>query len=219
MSAARLAELLVTEGELSFPRRSLPDYGRTGNSPKGRQPCSRDGLDDVRMAGMRGEFITFYDREHQLLIRFLMNAGASLPAAQDAMQEAFVDGWALVQSGEWDGLRNPAGWIRVVGLRKYYRLRGQAGREVFIPDFAEAPPPGPCPADLAAEALAVLAALYGLPPDERVALAFQIDGFSCRETAKHLGITEQQARDLRKKARRNYLASNLDAISARRRTL
>ena len=170
------------------------------------------------MARVRDEFISFYDREHQQLVRFLMNAGASLHTAQDAMQETFLDGWSLVQSGGWDGVKNPPGWIRVVGLRKYYRMGSPAGREVCVPDFADAPPPGPCPVDLAAEARAILAVLHSLAPDERVALAFQIDGFSCRETAEYLGISEQQAADLRKKARRNYLVSNPHAIPARRRT-
>jgi DNA-directed RNA polymerase specialized sigma24 family protein len=129
------------------------------------------------MTEMRGEFISFYDQEHLLLVRFLVNVGASLPAAEDAMQEAFADAWELIQSGSWEHIKNPAGWIRVVGLRKYYRQCGRTGRELPVPDFTEAPAAAPCPADLAEETLAVLAALHRLPADQRVALAFQIDGF------------------------------------------
>jgi DNA-directed RNA polymerase specialized sigma24 family protein len=203
-------------GPPGLPAQRPPDYCLPGDRPE-EQSGARGSPGHGRMAEMRGEFISFYDQEHLLLVRFLMNAGASLPAAEDAMQEAFADAWALVQSGNWERVENPAGWIRVVGLRKYYRQRDRAGRELPVPDFAVAPSPAPCPADLAGEARSVLAALHSLPADERVALAFQIDGFSCRETADHLRITEQKTRDLRKKARRN-LASQRDDTLARRRT-
>jgi DNA-directed RNA polymerase specialized sigma24 family protein len=203
-------------GPLGLPGQRLPDYCLPGDRPQ-EQLGALDNPGHARMTEMRGEFISFYDREHPLLVRFLVNAGASLPAAEDAMQEAFADAWALVRSGSWELVNNPAGWIRVVGLRKYYRQRGRAGRELPVADFAVAPAPAPCPADLAGETLAVLMALHSLPADERVALAFQIDGISCRETADHLRITEQKTRDLRKKARRN-LASHLDETPARRRT-
>jgi len=75
----------------------------------------------------------------------------------------------------------------------------EMGRRGMIIDV---PAPGPCPADLPGEARCVLTMLRSLPADQRVAVAFQIDGFSCRETADRLGIAEQKARDLRKKARR-----------------
>jgi DNA-directed RNA polymerase specialized sigma24 family protein len=168
------------------------------------------------MAVMREEFVKFCDREHESLVRFLMNVGASLQDAQDAAQEAFIDGWRLAESGVWTEVRNPAGWIRKVGQRKYYRHRGRAGREVPVPDFADAPPPCPWPADLADEARAVLDGLRRLPPREQTALALQIDGFSCRETADYLGITEQQAADLRKKARKAFTGEP-DEIQIRRR--
>jgi RNA polymerase sigma factor (sigma-70 family) len=45
------------------------------------------------------------------------------------------------------------------------------------------------------------ARLRSLPSRERTVLALRIDGFSTRETADHLGITEQQVRRLLTKAR------------------
>jgi hypothetical protein len=36
-------------------------------------------------------FIEFYDREYHLVVRFIMNCGAGLTAAEDAAQDAF---WA-----------------------------------------------------------------------------------------------------------------------------
>lgn len=166
---------------------------------------------------MREEFLEFCDREQKLLIRFLMNIGASLEDAQDVTQEALIDGWRLAESGGWAAVKNPAGWIRRVGQRKYYRHSTRAGREVPVPDFADAPPPALWPADLADEARAVLEGLRRLPPRERTALALQIDGFSSRETADYLGITEQEARDLRKKARKAF-AHEPDTIQEGRLT-
>lgn len=206
----------MAEREPSPPGQRPPDYCLPEDRPE-EQFGARDSPGHARIAEMHGEFVSFYDREHPLLVRFLINAGASLPTAEDAMQEAFTDAFELVRSGSWERVKNPAGWIRVVGLRKYYRQRGRAGRELPVPDFTVAPAPDPCPADLAGEAWAVLAALHSLPADERLALAFQIDGFSCRETADYLRITEQKTRDLRKKARRN-LVSQLNETPARRRT-
>ena len=166
------------------------------------------------MTRMRGQFIELYDREHRGLVRFLMNSGADLQLAEDAMQEAFAAAWAKVRSGDWDDIDNPPAWIRAVGLRAYWRRR--RGLDLVVPDLSEAPSPAPSPIDLADEAQLVLTELHALPPRERIAMAFEIDGFSCKETGDHLGITEQQVRDLRKKARK-ALAPRLDKKQKRRR--
>ncbi|NJP88942.1 sigma-70 family RNA polymerase sigma factor [Nonomuraea sp. FMUSA5-5] len=47
----------------------------------------------------------------------------------------------------------------------------------------------------------VRAALRALPPDQRLAMAYRMDEFSYAVIAEQLGMTEQQARDLVKKAR------------------
>lgn len=167
------------------------------------------------MAAMREEFIAFCDQQYKPLLQFLMNAGASFPQAQDAAQDSFGDGWELVRSGAWAQVRNPPGWIRTVGLRRYYRYRDRASREVPVLDLADAPQPGPCPAELAEQTLTVMNLLHSLPVRERVALAFQIDGFSCRETAAYLGLTEQDVQNLRKKARKTI--DKLDQINPARR--
>jgi DNA-directed RNA polymerase specialized sigma24 family protein len=165
------------------------------------------------MTRMRAEFIDFYDKQHHALVAFLMNSGASFHTAEDAMQETFAAAWKLVRSGEWSKVTNPPGWIRGVGLRKYY---GQIAPGVTPLDFANAPDPGERPTDVTDETLIVMEALHSLPSDQRVAIAFMMDGFTCPETASHLGITDQQVRDLRKRARK-FLAGKLDETQARRR--
>jgi RNA polymerase sigma factor (sigma-70 family) len=178
-----------------------------------REQADLHGPIDARMVKMSAEFVKLYDEQYRMVIGFLMNSGASFHTAEEATQDAFAEAWGRVVDGRWTGITNPPGWIRIVGLRKYY---GQLRPEMAVPDFAEAPDPGECPADLADEALLVLEALHGLPPRQRVSMAFEFDGFSCRETADYLGVTEQQVRDLRKKARK-VLAARIDENQARRR--
>jgi RNA polymerase sigma factor (sigma-70 family) len=189
------------------PGRKVRTYSFTGSSVSqpGLNACDQASLGDlveVNTARVRREFINLYDQEHQRLVVFLMSTGASFPAAEDAMQEAFADAWALVQSGEWETITNPPGWIRVVGLRKFYRQQGRSRTSLTLPDAVEAPTRAEPLAELAAGTNVVLQALASLLPDQRAAIAFMMDGFSCQETADYLGITNQQVRDLRKKARR-----------------
>jgi RNA polymerase sigma factor (sigma-70 family) len=174
------------------------------------------GVIGARMAKMGAEFVKLYDEEYNRVIRFLMYVGASLHEAEDATQEAFAAAWNQVRDGRWNDIANPPGWIRSVGIRKYYRDRRAEMTEMTVPNLDEAPDPGERPTDLADDALLVLEALHGLPPRQRVTMAFEFDGFTCRETADYLGITDQQVRDLRKKARK-VLAAKIDEHKARRR--
>ncbi|MGI8448060.1 MAG: RNA polymerase sigma factor [Streptosporangiaceae bacterium] len=112
-----------------------------------------------------GAFTEFYDREHAGVVVFAMKCGASLQAAEDAMQEAFTEMWILVQAEKWAVIQNPAAWIRGVALRKYRRPRGRrrAGATIPVEDFHDKAAPGEDPSDLSAGTLMVLQALRSLP--------------------------------------------------------
>jgi hypothetical protein len=47
----------------------------------------------VSMDAMRQDFLDFFDAEYHLVVRFMMRNGASLGAAEDSAQEAFVRSW------------------------------------------------------------------------------------------------------------------------------
>jgi DNA-directed RNA polymerase specialized sigma24 family protein len=163
-------------------------------------------------------FIEFYDREYHLVVRFVMNCGASLAAAEDAAQEAFLDAWRLMSvPGKWAIIDDPRGWIRVVALRKYWRPPGcrkepQAILQPVTPDTGDA---GVSQVDLSVGALVVIDALRGLEPELRAVMAFDLDGFTAAESGGYLGLTDQQVRDRRKKARK-ILAGQLGIIESER---
>lgn len=164
------------------------------------------------MVDARSSFISFCDSEYPSVVRFVMRCGASLPQAQDATQDAFLDGWQLLVKNPagWADIRKPQAWIRTLALRKYLRPPGQRRQPVSLPaaEIPEAPQPEFGHADLTAGTLLVLDMLRSLGLRERAVMAYHLDGFSAAEIGRQLGITDQQARDALKKARK-ILATNL----------
>lgn len=160
---------------------------------------------DVRTALIREDFLAFYDREYHRVVRFVMRCGASLQAAEDAVQDAFVDAWALTSRPDaWQAIVDPRGWIRRVALRKYQRPPGKHRRLVATPvsDLPEMPQHGDHHTDLTDDTLLVIAVLRRLDPEMQAAMAFHLDGFTGPQIASQLGITDQKARDLLKAARK-----------------
>ena len=98
-----------------------------------------------KTAGTQAPFIEFYDREYHLLVRFMMNCGASLTAAEDAAQEAFLDAWKLMSvPGKWAVIDDPRGWILAAALRKYWRPPGvrKAPQTILQPVMPDTGIPG-----------------------------------------------------------------------------
>ncbi|MER8186960.1 sigma-70 family RNA polymerase sigma factor [Kitasatospora sp. NPDC094015] len=172
----------------------------------------------ARMARVRGQFLDFFEREHLLVIRFLRYLGASLPDAEDAASEAFVAAWERLRDGEFptqDSQRRS--WVRTVARRAWSRPPAMARHQVAVAAGVELPElcePGPGHAELTDQTMAVLAALGALEENTRVVMAFHLDGFSSVETARAIGVSDQKARDLLKKARavlRHELSAQRDA--------
>ncbi|GCE01595.1 RNA polymerase sigma factor [Embleya hyalina] len=152
----------------------------------------------------RDVFVEFLVAEQPFVVRFLMRLGATSSDAEDAAQEAFIRAWQMLNRGLWFKVREPRGWIRHVALRSWQRPNGCRRRDREIPT-AEVPEPHARPSDGSELTLATLAtrsALASLPGNEGIALALKMDGFTSAESAQILGVTDQQARDLLKKARR-----------------
>jgi DNA-directed RNA polymerase specialized sigma24 family protein len=136
-----------------------------------------------------------------------MRLGASLPDAEDAVQEAFADAWSSMAGHpeKWVKVSKPRNWIRTIELNKY---RGKRGRRqpIFVPvpelpDKVEYASSGQD--DLTAETLDVIKALSHLSAPLRETLALHMEGFSAPEITVVLGFSsDQQTRDLIKKARK-----------------
>lgn len=166
-------------------------------------------------AAERENFVHFLDGEYALVIRFVMRCGAGLQEAQDATQEAFLAAWIELGRGRWAEIANLRGWIRRVALYQCRRLQGRSkkGQALPVSDLADMPQPGPDHADLTEGIIFVNEALSVLDPELRAVMAFDMDGFTASESGRLLGLTDQQIRDRRKKARR-ILAKHLAGVNA-----
>jgi RNA polymerase sigma factor (sigma-70 family) len=161
--------------------------------------------DPASLVTMRTAWIRFYGAEYHAVVRCVMRTGASLDDACDAASQAFLESWALMTSKpeRWVQIGNQRAWIRVVALRKHQRPAGTRSRppldaNAAIPDL---PGPGLEPGELTAQTQVVLAALRSLDPRARAVMALHLDDFRAADIARALDLTEQQARDLIKKAR------------------
>ncbi len=157
------------------------------------------------LADMRAAWIDFYDTHYHRVVRFVMQNGAGLDDARDAVQEAFVESWTLLSSdpAKWEAITNKMAWIRMVALRRYRRPPGsrkrpRLARDAKIPDL---PSLRPDPGELTVQTQMVLQALRNLDEEARAVMAFDLDDFPTADIAAALEITEQRVRDVKKKAR------------------
>ncbi|WP_171064512.1 RNA polymerase sigma factor [Actinomadura soli] len=156
---------------------------------------------ETRMASMRNDFLDFFDAEYHLVVRLVMRDGADLADAQDAAQQAFLQGWRRVEDGRWEEVTHPGAWIREVALN-HHRAQHRAPPRVSLDPDLDVPESGPGHAELTGQARDVVALLQRLDHDCRAVIAFDLDGIPPRAIAAALGISEQKVRDLRKKARK-----------------
>ncbi|WP_176993663.1 RNA polymerase sigma factor [Nonomuraea jiangxiensis] len=168
---------------------------------------------------VREAFVSFTENEYPRLKVFLMRYGASHEDSDDAAQEAFLEAWRLLTNrpSQWISIREPGAWIRTVATRALTRPRGQNRRQIPTIPFGSDPTDHDQMGHDWAEQVAlesdVRAALHALPPDQRLAMAYRMDDFKYAIIAEQMGLTEQQARDLIKKARatmKKILGSHLN---------
>ena len=166
---------------------------------------------------MGSDFRDFYVGEYWHVVRFLMRCGAPLNAAEDAAQDAFLAAWMRVERGSWAGVANQGAWIRRVALNKFRRPPcPRQAPVVSVPDFPEEAQLRDRRSDLTPETSLVLDELRRLPFELRAVMAFDLDRYPASVAAAHLGVTDQKARDLLKKARK-ILALQLAGMTTPKR--
>lgn len=164
-------------------------------------------------AAMREELLDLCEREYAQLVRFVMRAGADLDQAEDAVQDAFLVACQhQARTEAWERIGNHSAWLRTVALHSYWRPSGRKRRRrrdrAINEMLVERLPEGAVQSmsvdqvELSAQAMAVRDALLALPRQQRILMAFLLDGFTVVETARELDMDEQKARDLVRKARR-----------------
>ncbi|WP_143204933.1 RNA polymerase sigma factor [Streptomyces sp. CB02009] len=145
----------------------------------------------------RDVFDALYTSEMRAVTVFLMNLGASVYEAADAAHEAFL----TLLPDKWRELEHPRAWLRKVAHRNYLR---QVDRRDHPLDPVPDRPGGTCPVDLVLlteEQTRVLQALGQLPPAEREAIAWKLDGFTHEEAARALGKSPAAVRKAYERAR------------------
>jgi DNA-directed RNA polymerase specialized sigma24 family protein len=160
------------------------------------------------VAAVRAALDSLYEKEYFHVIRMLMRLGSSLPDAEDAVQEAFLEAWAslIKHPNKWGDVHEPGKWIRAIALKKY--RSPPANRRRPLPMPIPEIPENESSADagheeLTLETLYVIQTQRNLHPLLQDVLTLHMDGFSAREIAVHLCIKDdQEARDLLKKARK-----------------
>ncbi|MGW6705346.1 RNA polymerase sigma factor [Streptomyces sp. NPDC054956] len=142
-------------------------------------------------------FEAFYTSEMTRVSAFLMNLGASPYEAADAAHEAFL----TLLPDKWRSLDHPAAYLRKVAYRKYLR---QTNSRVLPTDPVPDREGGTCPVEgviLTDGQQYMVDLLAALPPAEREAMAWNLDGFSHEETAKILGKNPAAVRQAHFRAR------------------
>ncbi|MFJ9598067.1 RNA polymerase sigma factor [Streptomyces virginiae] len=165
-----------------------------------RVPAILNFPEQTRQPG-QDEFDVFYRNEMPRMTVFLVNLGASVYEAADAAHEAFL----TLLPDKWKELEHPRAWLRTVAYRKYLR---QATSRTQPLDPVPDRPGGTCPVDLVLlteQQTSVLDALGQLPPAEREAMAWRLDGFTHEQTAQALSKDAAAVRQAYGRARRRLI--------------
>lgn len=125
-----------------------------------------------------------YEASYQRLVVQMLALSGSQADAEEAVQEAFVQ--ALWRRREFAEVRNPDAWLRTVALN---RLRNTWRHAAVVRRFAAAVPGPIASLDLGPEHVALVAALAGLDPDQRlVVVLHHVADREVADIAAELGI-------------------------------
>lgn len=150
------------------------------------------------------EFDEFFRNDFARLVAFLLKAGFEREDARDAAAEAMARAHR-----EWANLTQPHAWVRKVAYRTAVRqVRRSREAAAHVLEWATSDP-GRAQCDQTKcvdERLRVLTLLNGLPAQQRVAMAWHLEGYSTSEIAEHMGIATATVRSTLRHARRRLRA-------------
>ena len=140
-----------------------------------------------------------YKAEMPRLVRYLMKCfgDSDMRDAADAAHSAFVELFT-----NWDTVRSPRAWLRKVAFRQMLRQNVSAEYPLDMLRQEPATVSASARLELREETQVVLHALQQLPLLQRQVLALIYDGFSYREIAQILVMSEAAVRKNAERARR-----------------
>jgi RNA polymerase sigma factor (sigma-70 family) len=138
-------------------------------------------------------FDEFVRVEIRNLLNHVLQAGASRPEADDAVQEALAEAYA-----QWSTIRFPRRWVQRVSLRHHVRTRQRdrerPTREVNAVPASRATSAADAEFLRVEEEAAVVRVIADLPRAQGRTLALCYDGYQTAEIAKILEVSEATVR-------------------------
>lgn len=136
----------------------------------------------------------YFDHEFVRLVAYLRRIGATRETAEDSAQQAFAEAYR-----QWAAINQPEAWLRRVAARIYF---GRAP-EPILTDMADdmATSVDHDRIDNLEQSELVMAALKALPMNQRVVMAWTIDGYTPAEIANETGLKPEHVRKLLQRAR------------------
>ena len=175
---------LPTETTASPRERTLRDHDRQG----------ADALDVARMSrGDRDALAALYDRYAAVLLGLGLRILGDRREAEDVVHDVFLEAWTHAAS--YDAARGSvATWLLLrMRSRTLDRVRSVGRSRTIVTDDPTSQAESPAPAvdhHMAAEAVAMRAALGDLPAEQRRVLELAyFGGLSSSEIAEHVGIS------------------------------
>lgn len=150
------------------------------------------------------EFDEFFRSDLLPLIAFLRKAGFEREDAQDAAAEAMTCAFR-----RWRTVQQPRAWVRKVAFRiaarQVQRSRDSLARTTVngLEDARHQEEDQTAAVD---ERLRILNLLNGLPHQQRIAMAWHLEGFSAPEIAEHMEIQASTVRSALRYARQKLRA-------------
>jgi RNA polymerase sigma factor (sigma-70 family) len=144
------------------------------------------------------DFDGFFRRDYVSLIGFLCKVGFDREEARDAAAEAMTLAFRC-----WLELKSPRAWVRTVA----YRIAlGQARRDRegvhrAIASWSGAHVDGQEAFRVVEERLRIVELLDLLPPQQRRAMAWRLDGFEISEIAEQMEVSDATVRSTLRHAR------------------
>ena len=144
------------------------------------------------------QFSTFYGSVIRRLVGFLINQGATVPAAADIAQDSMIKAYQ-----RWTDLHEPRAWVHTVASRELARRIASLKEDPFesVPEPTSLLPRPDALREWESR-YALLPVLRELPPRQRQVLAWTLDGYTPDDIAEQLHISSEAVRSNLKKARR-----------------
>jgi RNA polymerase sigma-70 factor, ECF subfamily len=179
--------------------RGLPGRGRAPLWAHLHRRASDERLAERARLGDERAFQVLVERYRPRLVSYCASIAGDA-GAQDAVQQTFINAWYALRKGcEVQCVR---AWLFTVARRAALRVRSHDARTDELPELLAGGPTPEEQFELSRRARSALAAVAGLPANERDALVeSSLQGRSGREVASALGLSEIATRQLIFRAR------------------